>query len=38
MNFDFRPLVSFLARHTAGDKDMRIKVAKLQKSYDRKRA
>ena len=36
MNFDFRPLVSFLVRHTAGDRDMRVKVTKLQKSYDRR--
>ena len=36
MNFDFRSLVSFLVRHTAGDKDVRIKVMKLQKSYDKR--
>ena len=35
MNFDFRSLVSFLVRHTAGDKDMRVKITKLQRSYDK---
>ena len=35
---DYRALVRCLIDHTAGENDLRIKVAALQRSYDRRQA
>lgn len=32
---DISPLILFMAKHTAGEKDLRIKAQALQKSYER---
>ncbi len=34
-NTEIRELANFMARHTVGEKDLRIKAQKLQKSYDK---